>query len=125
MQSFCGYRSTYIHSSHELPVIWLGSSLSAVRLFPKAVRVRVGHALDRVQNGLEPPNWKPMPSIGVGVREIRVTSGGQFRVLYTSKHGEAIYVLHAFEKKTRKTSEADLSLARQRLGLVRTSSGGQ
>ena len=96
-----------------------------MRLFPKAVRVRVGHALGRVQNGLEPPNWKPMPSIGVGVREIRVTSGGQFRVLYKSKHGEAIYVLHAFEKKTRKTSEADLSLARQRLGLVRTSLGGQ
>ena len=67
---------------------------------------------------LEPTDWKPMPSIGSGVREIRVRTGPQHRVLYLTKFDEAVYVLHAFQKKTRRTAKADLNLARRRLAEV-------
>ncbi len=87
------------------PVTWLGNSLEAIRSFPQ---------LARVQDGLEPDGWKPMPSVGLGVNEIRVREGGAFRLIYVAKFPEAIYVLHAFQKKTRKTSKADIELARRR-----------
>ena len=105
----------------EKPVAWLGSSLVDVRAFPKVARERLGYALDRLQRGLEPPDWKPMPSVGSGVREIRVQVGRQFRVLYVTRFAEAIYVLHAFEKKTQKTAPADLERARKRLATIRRS----
>jgi phage-related protein len=63
---------------------------------------------------LDPLDWKPMPSVGPGVRELRVDTGQQFRVLYLARRAEAVYVLHAFEKKSRKTSLADLAIARRR-----------
>lgn len=63
---------------------------------------------------MEPFDWKPMSTIGPGVREIRVHTALEHRVCYIAKFGEAIYVLHAFEKRTRKTSQRDLDLARQR-----------
>ena len=106
----------------EKPVAWLGSTLADVRAFPKVARERLGYALDRVQRGLEPPDWKPMPSVGPGVREIRVQVGRQFRVLYVTRFAEAIYVLHAFEKKSQKTAAADIARAQKRLALIRRSS---
>jgi phage-related protein len=115
------YKFLYIPVVTEKPIAWLGSSLLDVRAFPKEARERVGYALDRVQRGLEPSDWKPMPSVGAGVREIRVKVGRQFRVLYVAKYAEAVYVLHAFEKKTQKTAQADLELARRRLARVRRS----
>jgi phage-related protein len=63
---------------------------------------------------MEPSDWKPMPSVGAGVREIRVRVGRAFRVVYAAQFAEAIYVLHAFEKSEQKTSRADLRLARDR-----------
>lgn len=63
---------------------------------------------------MEPADWKPMSTIGPGVREIRVHTALEHRVCYIAKFAEAIYVLHAFEKRTRKTSQRDLDLARQR-----------
>lgn len=106
----------------ERPVAWLGSTLADVRAFPKTARERLGYALGRVQQGIEPPDWKPMPSIGVGVHELRVRVGRQFRLIYIAKYAEAVYVLHVFEKKTRKTDQRDLDLARKRLSLVRRGS---
>lgn len=68
-----------------------------------------------VQVGRDPDNWKPMPSIGAGVREIRVHDAvGAFRVIYTASFRSAIYVLHAFQKKTRATARKDIDLARRR-----------
>jgi phage-related protein len=96
------------------PVIWLGSSLSEVRAFPSVARQRVGRALDLVQDGFDPPDWKPMPDVGLGVREIRIKVGRQFRVLYVARFAEGVYVLHAFEKKSQKTPMSDLALARRR-----------
>jgi phage-related protein len=73
-----------------------------------------------VQQGLTPSDWKPLPSVGPGVMEIRIHTGTEHRVFYVSKFAEAVYVLHAFEKKTQKTPRRDLDLARARLSeLVR------
>lgn len=97
------------------PVICLGSSRNELRAFPAEARERAGLELYRVQQGLEPCDWKPMPSVGPGVREIRVRVGRAFRVLYVTKFADAVYVLHAFEKKTQKTPGRDVDLAKQRL----------
>mgnify|MGYP000217457447 CR=1 FL=1 len=101
---------------------FIGNSLDALRSFPLEARQDTGYQLDKVQRGLEPDNWKPMNTIGSGVKEIRVTDEqGQFRVIYIAKLIDAIYVLHCFKKKTQKTSLADIDLARSRYKeLVRT-----
>lgn len=96
------------------PVAWLGDSRQSVKDFPPVARQRAGRQLARVQDGLEPDSWKPMPSIGLGVNEIRVREGGAFRVIYVAKFPEAVYVLHAFQKKARKTPPTDVELARTR-----------
>ncbi len=98
------------------PITFLGDSLEKVRSFPQQARRAVGYQLDRVQRGLMPEDWKPMTSVGPGVYEIRIRDdAGAFRVMYIAKFAEAVYVLHAFQKKTRKTSASDLEHARDRL----------
>jgi len=101
------------------PVIWLDDSRKRMRAFPATARQRAGFELWEVQQGNEPSDWKPMASVGPGVREIRIHSDGEFRVLYVARFEEAIYVLHAFEKKSRRTPKADVDLAEARYrGLV-------
>lgn len=80
---------------------------------PLAIRVGTRHGR-RKPDGELPIDWKPMPDIGPGVNELRVRAGGAYRVLYVAKFAEAVYVLHAFEKKSRKTGRLDAELARQR-----------
>jgi phage-related protein len=93
----------------------VGSSLDDLRAFPPSARREAGYQLDRVQHGLEPDDWKPMKTIGPGVQEIRVRDGrGAFRVVYVAKLGDAIYVLHCFQKRTQKTSGHDLHTAEVR-----------
>jgi phage-related protein len=105
----------------DKPLWWVGTSLEDLRAFPEAARREAGYQLRRLQAGLLPDDWKPMASIGAGVAEIRVHSGVEHRVFYVAKFEEAIYVLHAFEKRTRQTRQADLTLARRRLAdLIRT-----
>ena len=99
----------------EKPLLWFGTARDDLRTFPEAARQVAGFQLRRVQRGLDPNDWKPMPSVGLGVREIRVHTGVEHRVLYLAKFAEAVYVLHAFEKRTRATSQRDVELARQRL----------
>ncbi len=94
--------------------MWVGSSRRDVRAFPAQVRRLVGFELRRVQQGLDPDDWKPMTTVGTGVREIRIHIAGAHRVFYVATRPEAIYVLHAFEKKTRKTAAADLKIGRER-----------
>ena len=96
-------------------LVWLGSSRDDVRTFPEDARRSAGFQLRRVQQGLEPNDWKPMPSIGPGVREIRIRTALEHRGVYVAKFIEAVYVVHAFEKRSRKTPRGDLALARQRL----------
>lgn len=83
---------------------------------PSDVKLRVGYQLWLVQQGDDPTDWKPMPSVGPGVREIRITGkDGAFRVFYVVNRPEAIYVLHAFQKTTQKTEKRDIDLAKARL----------
>ena len=67
-----------------------------------------------VQQGLQPSDWKPMPIVGSGAIEIRVHTESEFRVFYVAKFEEAVYVLHVFGKKTRKTSLLDIELGKKR-----------
>lgn len=96
------------------PIVWLGDSLQRIRDFAPQARHEAGVQLGLVQAGEQPADWKSMPSIGLGVSEIRVRAGGAFRVIYMAKFLEAVYVLHAFEKKSRKTARTDVELARMR-----------
>ena len=98
------------------PVVFLGDSVVRLRAFPEGPRRNAGFQLDRVQRGLDPDNWKPMTSVGRGVREIRVRdAAGAFRVMYVATFAEAVYVLHAFQKKTQQTAQKDIDLAASRL----------
>jgi len=99
----------------EKPLVWLGSSLEDVRDFPESARRAAGYQLGRVQQDLMLTDWKPLLSVGAGVYEIRVRTELQHRILYIAKYEEAVYVLHAFEKRTRQTPQRDLDLARTRL----------
>lgn len=96
-------------------VVFYGTSLETIRGFPNPARREAGYQIDRVQHGLDPTDWKPMASIGPGVREIRVRSEGQFRVIYLAALPNRIAVLHAFRKKARRISQADMQQARQAL----------
>jgi phage-related protein len=98
------------------PIVFLGDSIDRLRAFPDGVRRDAGFQLDRVQRGLDPDDWKPMTTIGPSVREIRVRdASGAYRVVYVATFAEAVYVLHAFQKKTQRTSPRDLALAELRL----------
>lgn len=106
----------YLYSSSMKEVEFLGSSLDALREFPLGSRRAIGHQIDRVQRGLAPDDWKPMPSIGAGAREIRIRDeAGAWRTIYLAKLPDAVYVLHCFQKKTQKTMQADIGLAKARL----------
>ena len=104
----------------DKPVVWVGSSLQVVRTFPADARRATGYELRRVQSGLMPCDHKPLSSVGIGVLEIRIHTRSEHRIVYLAKFEDAVYVLHAFEKRSRKTSQADLALARDRLAHVRT-----
>ena len=92
-----------------------GSSLSDLRKFPRLAMREACYQLDKVQNGDDLTDWKPMPSIGGGVNEMRIwDEAGAFRVVYLAKLADAVYVLHCFQKKTQETSEKDIKLARKR-----------
>lgn len=97
------------------PITFLGDSRRALCQFPNEARRAVGFQLEKVQRGDPPDDWKPMPIVGAGVAEIRVREeGGAFRVIYVAKFDEAVYVLHAFKKKTQRPARTDIELARTR-----------
>lgn len=101
-------------------LVWIADSLGRLREFPADAKREAGYQLERVQAGTAPTDWKPMPAVGLGVNELRVRVAGAFRVIYIAKFAEAVYVLHAFQKKSRKTARIDIALARTRFGeLVR------
>lgn len=102
--------------SRHKDVVFVASSLKDLRAFPLDARRAVGFQLDILQQGEEPFDWRPMKTVGQGVNETRVTeASGVFRVFYVVNRPEAIYVLHAIQKTTRKTETRDIELARVRL----------
>ena len=97
------------------PVRFLGDSLKRPREFPEDARHDAGYQLDKVQRGGQPDDFKPMSSIGKGVEEIRLQDEtAAYRVIYTARIRDAVYVLHVFLKKTRATSKRDIDLAAER-----------
>jgi phage-related protein len=97
------------------PLHFVGSSREDLRELPESVRETAGHQLFKVQQGKEPDDWKPMPTVGVAVQEIRVwDESGTYRMLYVAKFEEAVYLLHVFEKRSQKTAKGDVQLAKSR-----------
>ncbi len=99
------------------PAKWVNDSIkSEVRSWTPSARKKVGRQLATVQKGEQPDHYREMPSIGLGVKEIKVIDDGdQYRLIYVAKFVEAVYVLHAItRKKTQKTSKNDIELARVR-----------
>ena len=100
------------------PLRWMGTAYADLVAFPDEARSEAGYRLWQVQLGNEPDDFKPMPDVGGGVYEIRIRTKTQYRVFCVAKFTQAVYVLHAFEKRTRKTSKHDLDLARRRFAQV-------
>lgn len=97
------------------PIRFLGDSLKCLRDFPEDARQDAGYQLDKVQRGEQPDDFKPMPTVGKGVEELRVRDdSGAYRVVYTARLAAAVYVLHAFQKKTQATSKHDIEAAKAR-----------
>lgn len=102
---------------------WKGSSLKDINAFSVDAKREAGFELYNVQSGRDPSDWKPMPSIGQGVREIRIHKNNEYRVIYVANVGSAVYVLHAFLKKTQKTSKRDIDLAKHRYREIKQGEG--
>jgi phage-related protein len=103
----------------EKAVQWMGSAYRDLVRFPDEARREAGYNLGRVQNGLMPLDWKPMESIGPGAYEMRISTDQgdgnvQYRVIYVAKFEEAVYVLHAFDKRSQQTSGHDVDVGRVR-----------
>ena len=97
---------------------FVGSSLDDLKNFPAEARREAGFELDAVQRGLMPSDFKPMLAVGAGAYEIRVRVLGEWRIIYVAKFERAVYVLHAFQKKTQKARKEDIELAARRYRLV-------
>ena len=93
-------------------VVFIGASKRRLKEFPEAARVDAGHQLWQLQLGRDPDDWRIMAGVGPGAREIRIHKPGEYRVMYVAQFAEAIYVLHAFGKKTQQTTQHDINVAR-------------
>jgi phage-related protein len=103
----------------ETKLEFLGTSRQDLRSWPREARQEAGYQLGKVQEGKEPNDWKPMPTVGAGVKEIRVhDEHGAFRVFYVTKVANVIYVLHCFQKKSDKTSQMDIKIGKNRYKLL-------
>ena len=96
------------------PVHFVGTSREDLRELPDSAQETAGFQLFKVQQGKEPDDWKPMAIVGSGVYELRIHTSVEHRVFYVAKFSEGVYVLHAFEKRTRQTARQDIELARER-----------
>lgn len=100
-------------------VVWVGSAKKDLQQnFSSEARKEAGYQIYRIQMGWEPKDWKPVIGVGPGVREIRIHVENEYRILYVAGSEDAIFILHAFVKKTQKTSRRDLELAKERLALI-------
>lgn len=98
-------------------VAFVGNSQEEMQDLPKVIRKAIGFQIHLLQEGLEPDDFKPLPTVGRGVYEIRVRNArGQNtgRCFYVVKFDEAIFILHAFEKKQQKTPKMNLEKGQER-----------
>jgi phage-related protein len=116
-------------ASGEKPLFWIGSSLDDLLTFPEAVKDEIGTALSVAQFGGKHPSVKPWKGEGPGVFEIvEDHRGDAYRAIYTVRFADAVYVLHAFQKKSPrgiKTARRDVELITQRLKLAQEDYGAR
>jgi phage-related protein len=104
----------------DAQIAWEGNSKEVISAFPDEVKQNLGFQLRRLQCGEAPTDYRPMPSIGPGVFELRdEDERSWYRVIYLSRINNVIHVLHCFEKKGRETPKNELKTARQRLAAVK------
>ena len=100
-------------------VVWEGNCLEVLRTFPNHIKRGLGREIQRLQEGEKPLNSRPMKSIGQGVFELRqMDEKGWYRLIYLKKVGDRLFILHSFVKKSAKTSQKDLKIAKNRLKQV-------
>lgn len=101
------------------PLLWVASSKRDYREFPERVQDEFGFQLHLAQTGQHPPSAKLLKSLGSGVVElVEDFDRSTYRAVYTVRFGDAVYVLHAFKKKSKqgiKTPQSDIELIRRRL----------
>ena len=103
----------------EKEIHWVGTSYKDLLSFPVQAKRDAGYQLHRIQNGLNPEDWKPFNSIGVGVKEIRISDeGNAYRIMYVAKFSGKIYVLHSIHKRSQKTRSKDIELAKARYNAI-------
>lgn len=106
-------------------LVFVGSSRDDLRRFPTDARREAGYQLDKVQRGEQPTDFKSITTVGSGTYEIRIKeSGNEYRIFYVAKLGDAVYVLHAFQKKSRTTPKRHLDTARRRYKLAKEHADG-
>lgn len=97
-------------------ITFLGDTLKVIRSFPDDAKQDVGYQLHKVQSGDQPDDFKPMHAVGAGVEELRVWDDqGTYRVIYTARFQDTVYVLHSFKKQTEETPTAEIDAAKDRL----------
>jgi phage-related protein len=101
-------------SMDEKIIEWVGAAKEELMDFPDDARRRAGFELRLIQQGNVPSDFKPMSDVGKGVEEIRIRTDNAYRIFYVARFKEAIYVLHAFQKKSQKTSRGDIELGQKR-----------
>jgi len=106
-------------AANEKPLHWIGSSKRDLLAFPAQVVRAIGYDLSAVQYGGQPPSAKPWKGLGPGVWElVEYAASGTYRAVYTVQFRRAVYVLHAFQKKSPagiRTAATDVALIRRRL----------
>jgi phage-related protein len=100
------------------PVAFIGRALSELKAFPDAARREAGFQIFNLQNGVDPDDWKPLVGVGPGVMEIRIHEGDEFRVVYVARMPEALYVIHAFQKKSQATAKRNLETIKRRYAVM-------
>lgn len=107
-----------MHFTQRKPLqFWEQSVVNDYRKFPAEIKDDGGYQLDLLQQGIDPDDFKPMAVIGLGAFELRLSNDrNEYRVIYIVKFEDAVWVLHAFQKTTQKTSNKDIQLAKERYG---------
>jgi phage-related protein len=112
--------SNQVDGSPYATVAWEGDSREVLRAFPEEVRDNLGFQLWQLQQGESPRDYRPLPSIGTGVFELRdQDERAWYRVVYLSRIYDVIHVLHCFEKKSREMPRREFEKAKQRLRAVK------
>jgi phage-related protein len=104
----------YNKEMEDKPINWVGGSREDVGAFPEEARRKAGLQLRAVQRGEAPVDFKSMSIVGKGVQEIRIRTEEAHRIFYVARFDEAVYVLHAFQKKTQKATKQDIEIGQQR-----------